>query len=245
MQISLGEYLRVEREKQKLDFEEISSKTRIKKDFLQAIEYEDFGFLPPEPYVSGFIRTYAKFLSLNPEEVFEMYRKLSDADTKHADTRINFDNIKREAVKKAHYLVKIIRFLGLSVITVCITIILFLAFTYISIVSEKKPEVLAGVQKEADPVNIPAAADYLSAVVTAQDKCWIKVYADKKAVFEAILQKGNVKKFDKHKSYNFIIGNIYGVDIKINGKLLNIEKQSRGGVNNITVTDENLDSWVE
>ncbi len=53
--------------------ESVARETRIKMDFLQAIEEDSFQLIPCETYVRGFIRSYAKFMRLNAEEIIDLY----------------------------------------------------------------------------------------------------------------------------------------------------------------------------
>ncbi|MCK9525439.1 MAG: helix-turn-helix domain-containing protein [Limnochordia bacterium] len=61
----LGTLLEKARLEQGLTIEEMSARTKIKPQFLQAIEGEDYDVLPGEAYVKPFIRTYAKALGLD------------------------------------------------------------------------------------------------------------------------------------------------------------------------------------
>ncbi|NMB19896.1 MAG: hypothetical protein GX979_03450 [Firmicutes bacterium] len=63
----LGTLLQKARLEQGLTIEEMSARTMIKPQFLQAIEGEDFHLLPGEAYVKPFIRTYAKSLGLEDQ----------------------------------------------------------------------------------------------------------------------------------------------------------------------------------
>ncbi len=65
--MGLGTLLEKARLKQGLTIEEMSERTKIRPQFLQAIEVEDFDLLPGEAYVKPFIRTYAKALGLEDE----------------------------------------------------------------------------------------------------------------------------------------------------------------------------------
>jgi len=52
---------------------------RIQRDpnqspFLRAIEEDAYQLIPAETYVRGFIRSYAKLLHLNVEEILDLYR---------------------------------------------------------------------------------------------------------------------------------------------------------------------------
>jgi cytoskeleton protein RodZ len=64
-----GKYLKAERELRNLSLEEIAKSTKIKEDFLKAIEEDRYEFLPPAIYVKGFLIIYARHLGLNPYDV--------------------------------------------------------------------------------------------------------------------------------------------------------------------------------
>ncbi len=65
----LGDRLRQAREAKGLTLEQVEEITKIRRCFLQALELEDYGQLPGEVYVRGFLRNYAQALGLDPEEV--------------------------------------------------------------------------------------------------------------------------------------------------------------------------------
>jgi cytoskeleton protein RodZ len=69
----LGTWLRETREAQDLSLEEVEAQTRIRRAFLQALEEGDYNALPGEVYVRGFLRNYALYLGLDPEEVRRRY----------------------------------------------------------------------------------------------------------------------------------------------------------------------------
>jgi cytoskeletal protein RodZ len=74
----LGQLLRETREQKGVSLEEVEEVTRIRQKFLQALEEGDFGALPGEAYVKGFLRTYAVYLELDPEEVIAIYEGRKD-----------------------------------------------------------------------------------------------------------------------------------------------------------------------
>ena len=69
----VGQLLREARERKRISLEEVEEATHIRKKFLQAMEEGNFAALPAEAYVRGFLRTYASYLELDPEEVIAMY----------------------------------------------------------------------------------------------------------------------------------------------------------------------------
>ncbi|MCS7286399.1 MAG: DUF4115 domain-containing protein [Anaerolineae bacterium] len=70
----LGQRLRERREALGLTIEEVAKETRIKPKFIEALEEGDYNSLPGEIFARGFIRNYALFLGLNPEEMLKIYQ---------------------------------------------------------------------------------------------------------------------------------------------------------------------------
>jgi len=71
----LGELLEEARQNKGVSLEEVEEELRIRKKYLQALEEEDLSIMPPEVYVKGFLRNYAIYLGLDPEEVRALYYK--------------------------------------------------------------------------------------------------------------------------------------------------------------------------
>ena len=74
----LGQLLRETREQKGVSLEEVEEATHIRLKFLQALEEGDFGAWPAETYVKGFLRTYAMYLELDPEEAMALYEGQED-----------------------------------------------------------------------------------------------------------------------------------------------------------------------
>ena len=64
------------RESKDLELEVIAQETRISTRFLRAIEEENFHVLPGGLFNRGFVRTYAKFLGIDPEQSVAEYNAL-------------------------------------------------------------------------------------------------------------------------------------------------------------------------
>lgn len=71
-----GEYLKKEREAKGFTLEQISKETKIRLDYLEAIESGEFHRLPGEFYSRTYIRAYAKTIGLDEDVVMEKYRSL-------------------------------------------------------------------------------------------------------------------------------------------------------------------------
>jgi len=68
-----GDLLRKVRESQGVELSEIAHRTKISTMHLKAIEDEALGDLPAAVYVQGFVKQFAKYLSLDPTQVSKTY----------------------------------------------------------------------------------------------------------------------------------------------------------------------------
>jgi cytoskeleton protein RodZ len=73
---SVGQKLRETRELHNFSLEQVARDTHISKQYLEALEQEQFSMIPGETYIIGFLRNYAEYLSLNPEEIVTLYKNI-------------------------------------------------------------------------------------------------------------------------------------------------------------------------
>jgi len=73
---SIGEKLRLARERNNLTIDQVARETHVAKRFLKALEDEDFSVFPGETYAMGFLRNYAEYLGLSPDELVGIYRNI-------------------------------------------------------------------------------------------------------------------------------------------------------------------------
>lgn len=72
----IGEQLREARERKGLELDRVSEETNIARRYLAALEAEDFGVFPGDPYAIGFLRNYAEFLGLPSDELAQAYKNM-------------------------------------------------------------------------------------------------------------------------------------------------------------------------
>jgi cytoskeletal protein RodZ len=69
-----GRLLREERERKGLTHQDVAERTRLRVNIVQALEDEAWDKLPPSPaFVRGFLKNYAKVLSIDENRVLESY----------------------------------------------------------------------------------------------------------------------------------------------------------------------------
>ncbi|MDI6793366.1 MAG: DUF4115 domain-containing protein [bacterium] len=67
--MSLGEILQANRKEKGISLEEAARGIHISQKYLKALEDGAYDLIPGETYLYGFLRSYAAFLSLDPEEI--------------------------------------------------------------------------------------------------------------------------------------------------------------------------------
>lgn len=69
----LGETLRRARSAKGITLEDAERVTRIPRKYLEALELENFGILPAPVYARGFLRSYAGYLGLDPNDLLPFF----------------------------------------------------------------------------------------------------------------------------------------------------------------------------
>src|SRR6186997_2002804 len=76
---SVGEMLQNARERKGVDLFRAERDTKIRLKYLAALEDSDYDALPPLVYTKGFLRNYAIYLGLDPEDLLERWRDEMEA----------------------------------------------------------------------------------------------------------------------------------------------------------------------
>lgn len=93
----IGNSLREARLRQGLDYPQIELATKIRAKYVRALEDEEFAMLPAQPYVKGFLRTYAEFLGLDGQLYVDEYNSrfvtegFDDAPFRRSSPRLRRD----------------------------------------------------------------------------------------------------------------------------------------------------------
>lgn len=69
----LGNNLREARQRRRIDLVAAEQDTKIRSKYLAALESEDFDVLPGPVFVRGFLRTYSRYLGLDPQMYVDEY----------------------------------------------------------------------------------------------------------------------------------------------------------------------------
>lgn len=81
---NLGEELRLARNKKELSIDQAAEILKIRKEYLLALEMEDFNTLPSGLYGKNYLRSYAKFLQI-PDKEIQLFLKQLEREMAEGD----------------------------------------------------------------------------------------------------------------------------------------------------------------
>lgn len=120
-EISAGKALSAARKKKRLRYKKLSSELNIDESYLVALEKDNFELIPGgEAYVKGFLRSYAKKLDLNPDEIIQIYSSTREK------TSIKISGNLGLQVKKDN--INLRKYLSVPIIIFFISLVIFLGF---------------------------------------------------------------------------------------------------------------------
>lgn len=154
----LGEALRAQRERMGITLEQAAEDTRIRDKFLRALEGGDYQTLPGVVYTKGFLRNYADYLGLDPEQLIAQFQ----AERGAPDAPRSFEPM-RPIMRRSVILTPAV----LVPISVLAAVALFVAYLYYQFTTFAVPPRIEIAEPAGDA--IAQSADYLIRGRTAPD----------------------------------------------------------------------------
>ncbi len=101
---SVGEFFKQVRETKGLTVDEVASKTRIRSDFVKALEDGNFAKLPDQVFAKGFVRSYARSLGLDEEDAIHRFAQSAGAfyDKQDERERLKVRQVEEERKRRAN-----------------------------------------------------------------------------------------------------------------------------------------------
>ncbi len=72
---TVGDLLKKARQEKELTLQQVEKQTRIRSKYLKSIEQNNWKEFPSKVYISGLIRSYAKFLGIDPAKAIAYFRR--------------------------------------------------------------------------------------------------------------------------------------------------------------------------
>lgn len=227
----IGEILKNARIEKGYSFEYLEEATKIRAKYLEALEKENFGVLPGHVYAKAFLRTYAKFLELDTEQIMSEFGQMNhEAPAPEIETEDHDPVPTATGSKKWRYA------------AASFAIIALLAFNALYNIGDKpednRPEPpntaqqppTNNVPNPPDPANPtdntppeapqpPQQVEGVRVVLKVTDgQSWMQIVADGQTVFSGTVNPGETKDFQADEKIYMHVGNAGAVEVNVNGK---------------------------
>ncbi len=231
--------------------------TKIRIRYLEALEEEEYSVLPGSTYTKGFIRTYAKHLGIDPEEVLSLYKN----STNEVEPEIYrpVSNIPRKGSKWLKpALIALAGALALAVVIGIASLskpegnnispeditppLPTVPQEEVVQQDENQPPTTPIEEEEPAVITDPYNGEVVVQLVFTED-CWIRANVDGRPTLEGTFRKGVTKELRGNEQVELVrVGNAGGLNITVNGKTLPPLGASGAVVDNIVLTKDMSDS---
>lgn len=251
-----GQILRDAREQKGWDMAKAEDVTKIRVRYLEALEEETYTILPGSTYVKGFLRTYAKHLGLDPEELVSLY-KLSEV----REPQLKLEAITRAPRKRPQWLkpaalvatglLALFSVIGIATLSKHEGKTISSEFTPVPLPSAPQEEIAKQAEPNSQPQTqlptqnpqsvVAAEVEGLTAQLVFTQPCWIVVKVDGQPAIEGTFTQGMTKELKAQDRIELVtVGNAGGVSVTLNGKTLPSLGASSQVVRNVVLKKESL-----
>lgn len=235
----MGDYLRAARRKRRISIDRAAEQTRIRADYLMRMESDEFDYLAPA-YVRGFLRTYARFLRVDPEPLLEEFDHRYGRGRADTSQIIALDRRSKSLPPRRR------QFSSWGV-AATLAAVMLIALAIVGIVSdpgdqsptagEGSPVAEGSSEPSTTPSEEPSASATPTAtptdpalaltdgieveIVASRARCWIEVTSDGELLTPGgiTLEVGDRSElYTADKSMSIVFGYPEGVDLIVNGQ---------------------------
>lgn len=251
-QHTIGELLSYSRQTLRASLYQAAQDTKIRVDFLEAMENDDFGFVSGGPYVRGMLRSYIRWLGLPESRVLHEYDRIYGPRTVTPVAKmITRPGDVAPKTRKPQWLLAALSAAGLLLVFSLIGLMnpsgedivvpeapdTLVAQEPEVTVSEPPSDVLATPAADAaapQPSTAPPASDRVTVTVrVVGEKAWMEATSgdEQTPVFTGTKFAGDTVTLEAEETLNLVVGDAGAVRLNVNGRDLGPPGRDRDVVN--------------
>jgi cytoskeleton protein RodZ len=251
---SFGDWLRRQRELREISLRDIAERTKISLRYLEAMEADRFDLLPAPIFAKGFLREYARYVGLSPDDVVNHYlsvhhpEELADPkeDTKSRARPKQVDP-GPTPMRRTWSWGLLLALAGLVLLVLVAVLAWFVDNRHKeptnvnqapSIAAPPPVQVAVPPPSPARPVPPPPSAPIQVSLDFNKD-CWVEAVSDGKGHLAELRIQGESMQVEAQKSLTLTLGNAGVVDMRVNGYPFPLNKKDGEVVKNLVI---NLDT---
>jgi cytoskeleton protein RodZ len=217
---SFGTWLRQQRELREVSLREVADVTKISIRYLEALEQDRFDVLPAPVFAKGFLRQYASYVGLKPDDVVNSYLNALQ------EQEPNEEEPQRTESRKTSWEWASGLLLALLVVAL-LALVAFLAFyaeRRRSGVDEQPPPIAAPpvevVPELPGVVNTAGVEQQIPLLVTMDftDDCWVEAVVDDGRRLSELHVQGESLRIEADRVVRLTLGDPSAVRVEVNGE---------------------------
>lgn len=241
--MEIGSKLRLAREARGISLEQAENETKIRKKYLEALERDDFDVLPGWFYVRSFLRTYARYLGLDAEELLQHLNECVPGGVPPVEPQAAAPSVADRSNDRK------LRGVLFVAIAFLVAVVLMIGFFIMSGKNgekvpqgngrntiEKRSDALPGLNDGDERVRgerhlesdgsiensvAPRSREEVELVlVVVSQRCWMQVLVDGRKEFEGTVAAGEERVFKGKEKIALRLGNAGAVKVIFNGQEL-------------------------
>lgn len=235
---SFGRWLRQQRELREISLREISETSKISLRYLEAFEEDRFDLLPAPVFSNGFLRQYARYVGLDPDDVVNRFLVARRGGQEGPEEEVPLTKTRQDvAVRRRPVrtwpLLALIGLLALALLALVFFVPVYLDSRAAGsrgagaapavpvppppVPSRDIPEPTAVVE-EPGAATVPGSGAPIHVTLEFLAECWYEAIVDDKDRTEEIRIQGETVELEAQTSVDLKFGNAGGVSISVNGK---------------------------
>lgn len=242
-----GQMLQAAREAKQWSFTDTEEITKISVRYIQGLEAENYEVLPGATYTKGYLRTYAKQLGLDPDEIVALYKASATPEP------IPVLEVPTSVVKFRPLWVRPLLLASMAVLAIVLVIAIVYSQSGNKLAAQPYTPAALPSAPQAEPVTSapsapivpePAAVvaptqEGLTAQLTFTKDCWMEFAIDGQPSSQAVFKAGTTKELKGTSKIELVkIGNAAGLTATLNGKPLPSFQDGNKVINNV-ILDQN------
>lgn len=218
-----GRYLQAARLERGIRLEHVAEDTRISLATLEAIEAEDFTRLPPDVFLKGFLRAFARSVGADEGEALARYLD------RHRVRSTGSDREPPAMPAPRHSGWKLILLLAMLAGLIGLSVIGYQQWAQRRIVEAPSPTpaTSAAAPDSVTPSEasrrpqMPVAPRHVL-LISAHDESWVKVSIDQGTPSEHHLKAGGQVRLEAASGFNLLVGNAAGIRLTLDDKPVHV-----------------------
>jgi cytoskeletal protein RodZ len=245
---SFGGWLRRQREMREISLRDIADRTKISMRYLEAMEADRFDLLPAPIFAKGFLREYARYVGLSPDDVVNHYLSVHYPEELPADPKEDTKVRSRpKPVDPGQPPVR--RNWSYGLVLAVAGLILLVLVAIAAYFADRRDEEPASA-RQAPPIAAPPPAAGLRPTppppapepraplevsLDFTKDCWVEAVIDSKNRFSELRVQGEALQLEANESISLTLGNAGAVAVQVNGYPLELDSKEGDVVRDLLI----------